>query len=372
MSLVNLNNSLAQSGTLSRTASLPRQPNNIKEGISAQLTKSTEELTLQFSEKEERKAKSGTNKLNNYDIELDKRIEKIEALREVYQLLEEDGSEDTLKNQSQQLYHYLNHDGDLDEWHKSSDFEPLKKFIILKEVESCLRDDNNEKLVDKISKDISIYLLGHGQAIQAGFNIADTIAENIANNNQQRQLRENYYETIIGSETIRGIFTKLLDTVAEDEFINALDAFTLAVSADLNANHPSMATQYLKGIFNDLESSNGARSIVEDCRCLLNKADLNNQISISAVMLAKQAVFFTEIEFVSSDFEELTARGIVTDPAETLSFVNGFYSIMCKLPKKLWAEEPGRQEILSAMLQHIDQKTIEECGSSQFDIRYRL
>jgi type III secretion protein W len=314
-----------------------------------------EELTFQFGETMERKMKSISTR-NFKPVQSNKRVENIEKLRKLYELLDSEFNQQNLKIQSKQIYQYASSGQDIK---LSNSNIPAASYILLMEAHTLAVSNKDEPAREAIEKKLEELDKKHGRKINAGLNTAEQLHSAYKNSSQRDAMRHIYYQSILGSSSMGGLIHSLLDTFGERDLTNSIDVLSKAVLEDMNALRPSSSREHLSLKLKDLNGMNCARSVINDCKAFIGTIKNKKNVPESeAIGLTKSILTMTSGSIYSNDLHRIANEFVGSDSEQKLIFLNSFYPFMKSLPQALWNNAKGRMTGLETMLAHMENETM--------------
>jgi type III secretion protein W len=318
-------------------------------------TSAAEELTFQFGATMERRMKSISNR-NFKPVTENRRIESIEELRAIYELLDSEFTQQHLKQQARFIYEQAAKKQDLQ---FSDSSIPAASYIILKEALTLAISNNDQQAKQGLEKRLEALEKSHGRKIDAGLNTAEQLHKGYKDSSKRDAMRHIYYQSILGSSTMSGLLRSLLDTFGEKDLSHSIDVLSKAVLEDMNAVRPSSRREHLALKLKDLNGMNCARSLINDCKAFLMKIKGQKKITeVESVGLMKNILTMTSGSIFSNDLHRIAAENVGPDPEKKLIFLNAFYSFMKSLSQGLWNNPKGRMTGLETMLAHMENETM--------------
>lgn len=230
-------------------------------------TSAAEELTFQFGATMERKMKSISNR-NFEPVSAIQRIENIEKLRALYELLDSEFTQQHLRNQAKLIFEQASQKKDIQ---LSDNQIPAASYILLKEAYNLAVSNNDQQAKQVLEKQLENIEKKHGRKIDAGLNTAEQLHKGYKDSSKRDAMRHIYYQSILGSSTMSGLLRSLLDTFGEKDLAHSIDVLSKAVLEDMNSAKPSSRREHLSLKLKDLNGMNCARSLIQDCKAFIAK-----------------------------------------------------------------------------------------------------
>ncbi len=281
-----------------------------------------------------------------------KRIESIEKLREMYELLDSEYNQKNLQFRAKKAFEQAQQEQTIEFPDNSI---PAGNFIILKEALNLaiLRDD--EKSKKRIEDEIAKLEEKQRPKIDAGLNTAEVLHGAFENSSDRQAMRAVYYQSILGSASVSGLMQSLLNTFGGKNFSKNINTLTKAVMQDIRSARPSAPPELLETKLRDLNRVNYARSMVNDCKQFLaNYYKQQNIEEQSSVSLTKELLKLISGTILGKDLDTIANHYAGKDPDQKLIFLNSLFPFMKSFPEILWENQKNRMTGLQTMLVYLE------------------
>lgn len=245
--------------------------------------------------------------------------------------------------------------------------DPARLAVVLRYGKNRLRQNGSRR--DQSLIDDAAEKLEQDQAsqINGGLNTAAAMAMYTSDGELLQDLRNTYYNTIIGKRSVNALFNAMVDLLGETQLPAAMVLMQKALNDDLMSGYPSIApTPQLNALMTDSAIVASLTGLFGLSRDLLNK--INRFIGpskLEATELTRRMVILTTSSFYLRELQRLNTDAVGDDPLKQLVFLNYFYPLMKRLPDILWSDQQQRNNTLLSMLRFMDQQT-QACGDYRF------
>ncbi|MEJ2442522.1 MAG: type III secretion system gatekeeper subunit SctW [Exilibacterium sp.] len=319
------------------------------------LTSSMEEIAMKFSESIEKHSKS----LNDRKI-TPRSLLKAEKIQQIYALLEESNGSSlnnlvkkTLERQRQGM--------------KAGDMLELAggdaaraDLILQQSMQHCSDngDQDSLKRLQECQKDLHTK---HGAEVRAGVNTASAIAEFSRLPEVRGQIRNLYYNSILGKNSLANIFDQLLSKSNEDHFYRGFRTLQRALSDDIASASPSRPSGQLHTLLADLNACQKLGSIINASQQFCQRLTSRKfPVNFTPLNLTRQLINFSQSNLYSRDLNQLVEKSAGSDLSHQLTFLNGLLPMVEALPLPIWKDPKSRSSSIKLIRRQMDIQTQRE------------
>ena len=303
---------------------------------------SFEEISMSFSESVERNSKSREERLVRPRHRM-----KVEQMKALYELLGH-GANHAHEESVRKLLQLAEKNPrlGLNDLLELAEQDPAKADILLQLAKNRAKPENQQKL-QSVTQELH---QRHGVEVSAGINTAAAIAQFSKDSGQRQQLRNLYYQTIMGQASYGAVFDALLKEHDEHHFVHGLHTLIGALNEDMASQFPSMSKKQLQTVMRDLTACQHLTNILHGCRELLNSLVAKGfQQMMTATRLTHRLVQFTQANIYPREIKTLNTdvMGANAGLSVQLMFMNKLYRMLDQMPAVIWKEDKMRQSTMS-------------------------
>ncbi|MBR7180324.1 MAG: type III secretion system gatekeeper subunit SctW [Kiritimatiellae bacterium] len=329
---------------------------------SAELMDSMEELSLQFEEKEAKRA--GERKLGEMQGPRTALVKAIESWMAM--MPDMPGREFIAK-----MLHNLRAAASSSQTPDARELlkelargstDPSHQFAMLDIMERSLGEGENG-LRALVAKAKELLAGERGADIRAGLNLAKEINTRASTPEEMRELRDMYRSEVVGFSKPQECFRSLLSARGAEGLKDAIDFLISGCGADLNSGTPSLEAAALGRILTDLQCVQVLETVLEALTALGVRMDrqFGEKCRMSGEQMTGRVVDLTEQPFVESGgiaafIAECGMRALLA----RMDFARELTSLFRKLSPRLFAREGDRQRLVDAAQEHLDDLISEE------------
>lgn len=311
-----------------------------------------EEMTFMLSAEMEKKMKAINSRNFAGQTTTARRVESIEKLRKMYELLDSEHDQRSLQFRAKKIVEFASEERDFP---FSDDSIPAGNYIVLNEAAELAKSQGNEAALHHIEKQIDTLQTQDGAKVDAGLNTAEVLHGAFESNNEREAMRAIYYQSILGAASVSTLMTSLLNSFGDRDFSKSIQTLTKAVMQDIRSARPSTAPEQLEAKLKDLNSVNYCRSIVNDSKQFLQnflkKKDVSDQQSVA---LTREILTFTRGSIFANDLDTFAVRYAGSDADHKIVFLNAIFPFIKSLPEVLWENQKNRMTGLQTILIHME------------------
>lgn len=204
----------------------------------------------------------------------------------------------------------------------------------------------------------------HGKQAFAGINTAKVFSRVTKDPKGRKTLRDHYYATVIGDQTLVRMITALLEhadpqgNLDRESFLGALNYLKSAIADDLAALRPSIKSSHLKTLMKGLATAAKLGALFEHCATLLQRMrKLNPALSVTAPALLRDLLGIGEQR--AQAVAALVTRMGGNSLKHQLVFLNGLSPVMKEL-ESWWKVDKNSKNPFASLLLLRNQLTIQE------------
>ncbi|MGY2289773.1 type III secretion system gatekeeper subunit SctW [Pseudomonas sp. SDO528_S397] len=286
-------------------------------------------------------------------------------LGELYQLLM--GTQDTsldeaVRSMRRDLTREVVDDDVLDQVLTCADGDVAKAHVML---QAAARQAYNEGATDehqRLAHHLKVLRHRHGSRARAGINTARAFARSTLNPRRRQNLRDLYYNGVVGQQTISSLIDTLLgQDEGEREFEPTLRDLRSAIADDLAAFTPSTTRQQLRTLMHGLNTARHVSTLLQSCEHLLGRMrGKNPALQLNAPTFLKHLLVLSGKGMNLHETLQLTQFVGGSQLKHQLSFLNGLRPMLQQLPILLWKDLKARQGALGNLLMLMAELTQQE------------
>ena len=332
-------------------------PNQLQSILNA-----AEEATMQASEKAEKKLSNRKTQERGRNIPIS--VKKIQEYLQKLPDLEKKSSvkefiERLLKNPSLAYEQLKRHNtkGKSSSWVFSDD--PSLQFAALSIVRDTITDHNDfSNLAHELDIAINSAMHEAGPEIIAGLNISN-IAQQHSNSETTASLRQTYRDSVLDYKGLTNTYRKIIEKHGEDNFEEVRIFLLSALSTDMNAKGPSIPTENLRAINDDMFFLEVLGGLHDQCALLTLKmktyfkqnAILQGQILMSELLELKEEPWLQPINL----FNLIERMHLNENLSHRLYFLTEVHKLLRLLPIKAFDDENDRITLLTTAQDALDE-----------------
>ncbi len=200
-------------------------------------------------------------------------------------------------------------------------------------------------------------------SIRAGLNTS-TVAQEYAEKGlgHPQELRDFYRETILHYEGITETFQGLQHRFPDTSLPEAIAYLIHAVGSDLHARGPSLDTEELRAILNDLYQLESLATLYQSCDQLLRKVSQGFHLNpaLGPRELVGEIIALKDKQWLSeNDILGLVTRTGVQEPSVRIYFLQGLLGVLRHASLKLFPSDETRAFLITKTQEALD-RCIEE------------
>ena len=240
--------------------------------------------------------------------------------------------------------------------------DPSHQFAMLDIMEKSL-GEGEDGLRALVAKAKELLSGERGADIRAGLNLAEEINTRASTPEEMRELRDMYRSEVVGFSKPQECFRSLLSARGAEGLKDAIDFLISGCGADLNSGTPSLEAAALGRILTDLQCVQVLETVLEALTALGVRMDrqFGEKCRMSAEQMTGRVVDLTEQPFVESGgiaafIAECGMRALLA----RMDFARELTSLFRKLSPRLFVREGDRQRLVDAAQEHLDDLISEE------------
>ena len=318
-----------------------------------------EEMTSELSEDMEKE-------VSEREVEDGKKSESLERLMQLAEVNEALKSLGDLDKQALQraikalLEHQSSNARELREKAREQFEEPAHQYVALKALAEALKARGADKAqIEAAEGALNSLLTEEGPAIRAAINIGPTASDFAGSDlGDIQSLRDAYRTNIRDYKSMSGVLNDLIERFGEADVKKSIQFMTKALAADLEAGGSSIEKSKLNLILNDMHRLKTLTTMLGHCDILATKAHENGaSSSFTPVHVLRELVPLQDaIRIVPDHVAAIPEKAGLSDLGKQINFLNDFKEMARLIPIKSFAREEGREKLMDAIQQALDEK----------------
>nr|AAR25630.1 type III secretion protein HrpJ [Pseudomonas sp. KD] len=212
--------------------------------------------------------------------------------------------------------------------------DPAKAHVML---QAAMKQAHHEGARDEhqvLSDHASALRQRHGNRARAGINTARAFSRSGLDSQRRKNLRELYYNGVVGQPTISSLIDTLLGQEdGEAQFEPTLRDLRRAIADDLASVNPSSPRQQLRTLMHGVNTAKHVSTLLKSCEHLLGRMrDKNPQLQVSAPTFLKHLLVLSGKGMNLQETLQLTQFIGGAQLKHQLSFLNGLRPMLQQLP----------------------------------------
>lgn len=240
--------------------------------------------------------------------------------------------------------------------------DAAKAYVMLQAAMKQAHHEGAKEEHQALSDHAGILRQRHGSRARAGINTARAFSRSGLDPQRRRNLRELYYNGVVGQPTISSLIDTLLSQHdGEAQFEPTLRDLRRAIADDLAAVKPSSPRQQLRTLMHGVNTARHVSTLLKSCEHLLGRMrDKNPQLQLSAPTFLKHLLVLSGKGMNLQETLQLAQFVGGAQLKHQLSFLNGLRPMLQQLPVLLWQDLKARQKALENMLLLMAELTTQE------------
>lgn len=320
---------------------------------------SLEEVGMTFSHHVERNTKAlSQRRIRSARAEVGQaRVETRKQLEEWYDQLGHPGKQ-SLSAMAAQAGTLLYGEPVLEDVVQATGGDPARTDLILQEVLREAQAQGRQVEAKRARDYLALLREQYGAQIQAGMNIAEALRAAGGDPQLRQAVRRLYYDTVVLKQSLPTMMQALLGLFGDAAFVSGLDMMRRALADDIAAQTPSSPTAKLRVLLIGLAASTQLGSVLHSCRQLLEQLAGSCPTSqLTAVLLLQRLLGVAASGLPAAEVRRIARELGGEEERDQLVSLNGFYSMLKRLPLALWRDGKSRQSALKNVLVLLDERS---------------
>lgn len=320
---------------------------------------SLEEVGMTFSHHVERNTKAlSQRRIRSARAEVGRaRVETRKQLEEWYDQLGHPGKQ-SLSAMAAQAGTLLYGEPVLEDVVQATGGDPARTDLILQEVLREAQAQGRQVEAKRARDYLALLREQYGAQIQAGMNIAEALRAAGGDPQLRQAVRRLYYDTVVLKQSLPTMMQALLGLFGDAAFVSGLDMMRRALADDIAAQTPSSPTAKLRVLLIGLAASTQLGSVLHSCRQLLEQLAGSCPTSqLTAVLLLQRLLGVAASGLPAAEVRRIARELGGEEERDQLVSLNGFYSMLKRLPLALWRDGKSRQSALKNVLVLLDERS---------------
>lgn len=219
------------------------------------------------------------------------------------------------------------------------------QYVLRKGQENPTSDDILSSLLDALSE----LEIQHGPSIRAGINTIDAATEFARTPSEVTQFQTTYQDVVLGEATLAKTLAMALSRFGGDRVADGLKKMIQALGLDLAAARPSVSTDRIHALLQDMYHLEVAITVLDGCREMGAQLTESARITFDPERLMHELVDISSQQWVSeSRFSNLANDYGVQSVPDGISFLKGVRRVLRDLPVQIYPDHDARELVLEA------------------------
>lgn len=195
----------------------------------------------------------------------------------------------------------------------------------------------------------------HGPAIRAGLNTIGAAAAYAHNAADIANFERTYHDVVLGEATLAQTLSAALSRFGGQRISEGLTRLIQALGLDLAATHPSVSSERIHALLNDMHHLQIAVTILDGCHELAATLTPTVGKAINNDRLMQDVVGISGDKWISeSRFSGLADEHGVQLIPDRIAFLSGVRSVLKDLPTPIYTDDEARTSVLDAAQDALD------------------
>jgi len=219
----------------------------------------------------------------------------------------------------------------------------------------------SEDLLAELSDALAELEQKHGPAIRAGLNTISAAAAYAHNTADIASFERTYHDVVLGEATLAQTLSVALSRFGGQRIAEGLTGLIQALGLDLAATHPSVSSERIHALLNDMHHLQIAVTILDGCHELAATLTPTVGKAINNDRLMQDVVGISGDKWISeSRFSGLADEHGVQLIPDRIAFLSGVRSVLKDLPTQIYTDDEARTSVLDAAQDALDSAIDEE------------
>ena len=242
--------------------------------------------------------------------------------------------------------------------------DPSDAWAALQEIAEELRNSGDAEQLKAVQEALDQLEQAEGPAIRSGIQGA-LAARGFPELGSADGMRDLYRQTVCEFGSVMDVFSHVQKEYGGD-FDRAMDFLFSALSADIDADVPSMGTRHLESVHDTLGKVRLTQSAYRLCEDTVSRWENVHGMKqgpggLTAMTLLGEVIGLGEKKFLSGLLVEgIMRKSGARDPEQEVLFLQELINTARKFPSALFGDDAGRLKVISAMQDAVDSAVTRE------------
>ncbi len=242
--------------------------------------------------------------------------------------------------------------------------DPSDAWVALQEIAEEFRNSGEMEQLKAVQEALDQLEQAEGPAIRSGIQGA-LASRGFPNLGSADGMRALYRQTVCEFGSVMDVFSHVKAEYGGD-FERAMDFLFSALSADIEADVPSMGPRHLESVYDTLGKVRLTQSAYRLCEDTVSRWENVHGMKqgpggLTAMTLLGEVIGLGEKKFLSGmQVEGIMRKSGARDPEQEVLFLQELINSARKFPSALFGDDAGRMKVLSAMQDAVDSAVTRE------------